>query len=65
MSEHPGLPDHIRDAILALISQYQQRGSITVAQLDAALPSTYSWHSRDIEDALELIAEGGLRIEWE
>jgi hypothetical protein len=65
MSEHAGLPEHIRNAILVLISQYQERGSITVDQLNAGLPSAYSWHSRDIEDALELIAEGGLRIEWE
>ncbi|AZO40576.1 hypothetical protein EJ076_05275 [Mesorhizobium sp. M7D.F.Ca.US.005.01.1.1] len=65
MTEHPGLPENVRNAILALIDQYQQRGVITVDELNAAFPNAYHCSSRDIEDALQLIAEGGLQIEWE
>lgn len=59
------MPEHIRSAILVLIDNYRERGSINLDELNAGLPSGYDWTSRDIEDVLELIAEGGLRIEWE
>ncbi|UVK39486.1 hypothetical protein LHFGNBLO_000866 [Mesorhizobium sp. AR10] len=65
MTEHPGLPENVRNAILALIDQHQERGSITVDELNAAFPNAYYASSRDIEDALQLITEAGLQIEWE
>ncbi|MGX5843958.1 RNA polymerase sigma factor region1.1 domain-containing protein [Mesorhizobium sp. ArgA1] len=63
MSEYPGLPEHIRNAILVLIDRYRERGSITLDEVNFGLPHDYGWASADIENVFELITAGGLRIE--
>ncbi|MBZ9844825.1 MULTISPECIES: RNA polymerase sigma factor region1.1 domain-containing protein [unclassified Mesorhizobium] len=57
------LPDQIRSAILDLIGRCQERGSVTLDELNLVLARHHDLDSDDIDGVFALIVDSDLRIE--